>query len=323
MEEHSKDLTNTPFYQGLFSAIVPCKNEEESIPIFYKEFLAQMEKMGNPQFEIIFVEDGSTDNTLGVLRELCKNDTRVRFISFTRNFGKEAAMHAGMIEARGDYIAIMDCDMQDPPSLLPEMFTAIDKEGFDCAAARRSSRKGESPTKNFAAKCFYKILNKLSPLKFKDGARDFRLMKRKTLEAILAMPEFNRFTKGIYEWVGGKTKWIEYPNEERRAGETKWSMWGLMLYSIDALTSFSTVPLALAAILGLVFCAFSAIAIVVLSIRQLIFHNSAFGWTSMVCILFFLSGLQLFCLGVLGHYMSKIYMESKRRPHYVIGERSE
>ncbi len=325
MEEDNTDAAPEakPFYSGLFSAIVPCRDEEESIPVFYGEFISQMAKMGNPQFEIIFVEDGSKDRTLEALKELSESDNRVRFISFSRNFGKEAAMYAGMKEARGDYIAVMDCDLQDPPSLLPDMFKALDSEGYDCAAARRITRDGEPPVRSFAVKCFYRILNSLSPLKFAEGARDFRLMRRRTLETILSMPEYNRFTKGMYEWIGGKTKWIEYPNAERRAGRTKWSIWGLAIYSLDALTSFSTVPLALAAVLGIAFCALSAVAIVFLSIRQMIFHNSAYGWTSMVCILFFLSGLQLFCLGVLGHYMSKIYLESKRRPHYVVSERSK
>ncbi len=324
MEENRKTSSGIkPLYDGLFSVIVPCRDEEEAIPAFYGEFVSQMEKMGNPLFEIIFVEDGSRDRTLEVLRELSKSDGRVKFISFSRNFGKEAAMYAGMKEARGDYIAVMDCDLQDPPSLLPDMFRALDSEGYDCAAARRTTRDGESPARNFATKWFYRVLNGLSPLKFVEGARDFRLMRRKTLEAILSMSEYNRFTKGIYEWIGGRTKWIEYPNVERKIGKTKWSVWGLAIYSLDALTSFSTIPLALAAVLGMAFCALSAIAIMFLAVRQMVFHNSAYGWTSMVCFLFFLSGLQLFCLGVLGHYMSKIYMESKRRPHYIVGERSK
>jgi len=312
-----------PAYKGLFSAIVPCRDEEESIPIFYDEFLSQMRDMGNPDFEIIFVEDGSKDSTLDVIRNLSKSDARVRYISFSRNFGKESAMYAGLKSARGDYVAIMDADLQDPPELLTQMFDAVLEQGYDCAAARRITRDGEPQSRTAAAKAFYKILNSLSQLKFREGARDFRLMTRRVVNALLELREFNRFTKGMYEWVGFNTKWIEYKNVERRAGRTKWSFWGLMLYSLDALTSFSTVPLAIAAIVGLAFCALSTLAIIVLSIRQMLFHNSAYGWTSMVCIIFFLSGLQLFCLGILGHYMSKIYLETKGRPQYVVRESSE
>ena len=231
-------------------------------------------------------------------------------------------MYAGLKEAKGDFITVMDADMQDPPSLLPRMFDALLSGGVDSVAARRRTRDGEPPARTFCARAFYKVLNTLSPLKFTEGARDFRLMTRRVLDAVLELPEYNRFTKGIYEWVGFKTKWIEYDNVERSAGRTKWSFFGLAVYSIDALTSFSTIPLAIAAVVGIAFCALSSVAIVFLAIRQLIFHNSAFGWTSTVCILFFLSGLQLFCLGVLGQYMSKIYLETKHRPHYIVAEKN-
>lgn len=307
-------------YEGVFSAIVPCRDEREALPIFRAEFLRAMESLGG-DFEIIFVDDGSTDGTLDYLRELAESDSRVRYISLSRNFGKEAAMYAGLREARGDYVAIMDADLQDPPSLLPQMFEKMREGGFDSVAARRRTRTGESAARSVCARLFYKFLNALSPLKFTEGARDFRLMKRRVVDAVLEMPEYNRFVKGMYEWVGFKTAWIEYENVGRCAGRTKWSFLGLAMYSLDALTSFSTIPLVLAAGIGIFFCLFSSAAIIALSIRQLLYHNSAYGWTSMICVIFFLSGMQLFCLGVLGHYMSKLYLESKHRPIYIVREK--
>ncbi|MBE6414104.1 MAG: glycosyltransferase family 2 protein [Verrucomicrobiaceae bacterium] len=305
-------------FDGLFSAIVPCKNEEDMIPIFYENFIAEMAKFQNPNFEIIFIDDGSTDYTLNQLKQLATKDSRVKYISFSRNFGKEAAMYAGFKHAKGDFVAIMDADLQDPPSLLTEMFQKI--KDCDCVATRRSTRTNEPPVRSFFARLFYKVLNLLSPLKFKEGARDFRLMRRRVVDEILRMGEVNRFLKGMYEWVGFKTEWIEYENCPRVAGQTKWSLAGLGLYSVEAFTSFSTVPLAIVSVVGLAFCLLSLVAIIFVSIRQLMFHNSAFGWTSMVCILFFLSGLQLFCLGIIGQYMSKIYLETKRRQPYIIQE---
>lgn len=316
MQETLPNQSNVA-YDGLFSAIVPCYNERDAIPIFYAEFLRVIDLMGNPDFELIFVDDGSTDTTLEYLQELSALDTRVKCISFSRNFGKEAAMYAGLESAKGDYVAIMDADLQDPPSLLPEMFEAI-KSGYDSVATRRRNRDGECPIRSFGARLFYKVLNKISKLKFTEGARDFRLMKRRMVEAILAMPEYNKFLKGMYEWVGFNTKWIEYDNVERSTGSTKWSTWGLFIYSLDALTSFSKIPLVLVSALGVGFCMLSVVAIILLSIRQLIWHNSAFGWTSMVCIMFFLSGIQLFCLGILGNYISKIFTETKKRPYYIV-----
>lgn len=312
----------SPLFDGLLSVIVPCKNETEMIASFYAEFEKTIATMGSPNYEIIFVDDGSTDTTLAEIQKLAEKNPQVQYISFTRNFGKESAMYAGLKSAKGDYITIMDADLQDPPSLLPEMFNAILNEGFDSASARRRTRDGEPPVRTFFAKVFYDVLNKLSPLKFVEGARDYRLMTREMLNAVLELCEYNRFTKGIYEWVGYKTKWIEYDNIERPAGQTKWTLWQLAIYSIDALTSFSSVPLILVSFLGIIFCAFSALAIVFLSIRQLIFHNSAYGWTSMICIIFFLSGIQLFCIGILGQYISKIYLETKHRPHFIIKKKS-
>lgn len=318
-----QDAQNTkPTFDGLLSVVVPCRDEEQALPIFISEFSKVAAQMGNPRFELIFVDDGSSDATAEMLKKFAAGDSRIRYILFSRNFGKEAAMYAGLKEAKGDFITVMDADMQDPPSLLPRMFDALLSGGVDSVAARRRTRDGEPPARTFCARAFYKVLNTLSPLKFTEGARDFRLMTRRVLDAVLELPEYNRFTKGIYEWVGFKTKWIEYDNVERSAGRTKWSFFGLAVYSIDALTSFSTIPLAVAAVVGIAFCALSSVAIVFLAIRQLIFHNSAFGWTSTVCILFFLSGLQLFCLGVLGQYMSKIYLETKHRPHYIVAEKN-
>ena len=312
------DNTELVSFDGLFSAIVPCKNEEDMIAIFYENFIAEMAKFQNPNFEIIFVDDGSTDSTLNQLKQLATKDSRVKYISFSRNFGKEAAMYAGFKHAKGDFVAIMDADLQDPPSLLTQMFQKI--KDCDCVATRRSTRTNEPPIRSFFAKLFYKVLNLLSPLKFKEGARDFRLMRRRVVDEILHMGEVNRFLKGMYEWVGFKTEWIEYENCPRVAGQTKWSLAGLGLYSVEAFTSFSTVPLAIVSVVGLAFCLLSLVAIIFVCIRQLMFHNSAFGWTSMVCILFFLSGLQLFCLGIIGQYMSKIYLETKRRQPYIIQE---
>ena len=313
----------SPERKCLLSIIVPCKNEEQAVPIFYSEFLKVAEKMGKINFEIIFVEDGSTDNTLGIIRDMSAKDPRVRYISFSRNFGKEAAMSAGLKYSMGDYVAIMDADLQDPPQLLPQMFKKMEESGCDCVAARRRTRDGEPKIRSFLARSFYKILNSTSDLKFTEGARDYRLMKRRIVDATMELPEYNRFLKGIYEWVGFKTEWVEFDNVERCAGETKWTLFQLCVYSLNALTSFSTVPLAIAAIVGILFCIFSSAAIILLSVRQLIFHNSAYGWTSMVCIIFFLCGLQLFCLGMIGQYAAKIYMETKKRPQYIISEISE
>lgn len=322
MSDAASDSPRVPPYGGMFSAIVPCRDEREALPIFYAEFLRAMESAGAENFEIVFVEDGSKDGTLEYLRELAAKDFRVKYISLSRNFGKEAAMYAGLRAARGDIAAIMDADLQDPPSLLPQMFREMREGGYDSVATRRRTRRGESPARSFCARAFYRVLNSLSSLKFVEGARDFRLINRRVIDAVLEMPEYNRFIKGMYEWVGFKTKWIEFDNVERCAGKTKWSFAGLAMYSLDALTSFSTIPLVVAAAIGIFFCLLSSVAIVLLSIRQLIYHNSAYGWTSMICVIFFLSGMQLFCLGVIGHYMSKLYLESKRRPPYIIKEKN-
>ena len=305
---------------GLISIIVPCYNEETAIPYFYDAITAQSAKMDGLEFEYLFVNDGSRDRTLDVLKEYAQKDSRVKYVSFSRNFGKESAIYAGLQSAKGDYIAIMDADLQDPPSLLEEMYTAVTKEGCDCAAARRTTRKGEPPIRSFFARCFYRLINKISKTEIVDGARDFRLMTRQMADAILSMTEYNRFSKGIFGWVGFKTKWLEYENTERVAGETKWSFWKLFLYSLDGIMAFSTVPLAISSIIGFIFCIIAFVMILVIIAKTIIFGDPVAGYPSLVCIIFLVSGVQLFCLGILGQYLSKTYLETKNRPVYIIKE---
>ena len=276
--------------------------------------------MEEVDFEFLFIDDGSKDNTVGILRDLAKSDRRIRYVSFSRNFGKEAAMYAGLKNSKGDYVVIMDVDLQDPPSLLPEMLVAVQKEGYDCAATRRVTRKGEPPIRSFFARMFYKVMRRISKTDVVDGARDYRLMKRKMVNAILDVGEYNRFSKGIFGWVGFKTKWLEYENIERAHGETKWSFWKLLVYSIDGIVAFSTMPLFVSSVIGILFCVISFIAILVTIIRQLIWSGSAYGWSSMVCIILMLSGIQLFAIGILGQYLAKTYLEVKKRPIYIVNE---
>lgn len=307
----------------LLSIVVPCYNEQEALPYFYKEICRVAEEMKashGADFEFIFVDDGSRDNTLAIARELHKKDPRVRYISFSRNFGKEAGILAGLEAAKGDYVAMMDADLQDPPALLPQMLDALLEEDYDCAATRRTNRKGEPPIRSFFARMFYKIINRLSDADIVDGARDYRLMRRRMVDAILALPEYNRFSKGIFGWVGFKTKWLEYVNVERVAGETKWSFWKLFLYSLEGIVAFTTAPLALASLIGIIFCALAFVMIVFIIVRTLLFGDPTSGWPSMVCIIFLCSGVQLFCMGVLGQYLAKTYMEVKRRPVYIVRE---
>lgn len=306
----------------LSSFIVPCKNEEEVLPHFYSEFLKVIELMGSPNYELIFVEDGSSDNTMQILKKFAEENSQVRFISFTRNFGKEAAMLAGLKAASGEFVAILDADLQDPPNLLPEMYQGILDEDFDSVATRRADREGESKVRSFLANSYYAVINKFSSVKLVSGARDFRLMTRKMVDAILSLPENTRFTKGIYEWVGFKTKWLSFENHTRRAGKTKWSVFQLFLYGLDGLTAFSTVPLAIASIMGLALCALSSVAITLIVLRKLIYADSSiWGWPSMMCTIIFLGGLQLMFLGLIGQYLAKSYMETKRRPIYIIKEK--
>lgn len=308
----------------IISLVVPCYNEEESIPLFYEETQRVFaQSFPQPEYlpEYVFVDDGSSDNTLDVIRSLAQSDPRVHYVSFSRNFGKEAGIYAGLEAASGDYIAVMDVDLQDPPSLLPQMVTAIEEEGFDCVATRRKDRKGEPPVRSFFARLFYRLINKMSTTQIMDGARDFRLMKRMVAEAILSDKEYNRFSKGIFSWVGFRTKWLEYENIERRAGKTKWSFKKLFLYSIDGIMAYSTVPLALVSVIGILLCLLSFIALCFVVIRALIFGDPVSGWPSTISIIIFLGGIQLFCLGLIGLYISKIYLETKRRPLYIVREK--
>ena len=307
----------------LLSIVVPCYNEQEALPYFYKEICRvaeQMKSSHGADFEFIFVDDGSKDKTLSIARELHKQDERVRYISFSRNFGKEAGILAGLEASKGDYVAMMDADLQDPPALLPQMLDALLKEDYDCAATRRTNRKGEPPIRSFFARMFYKIINRLSDADIVDGARDYRLMRRRMVDAILALPEYNRFSKGIFGWVGFKTKWLEYVNVERVAGETKWSFWKLFLYSLEGIVAFTTAPLALASLIGIIFCVLAFVMILFIIVRTVLFGDPTSGWPSLVCIIFLCSGVQLFCMGVLGQYLAKTYMEVKHRPVYIVRE---
>ncbi len=307
----------------ILSIIVPCYNEEQALPFFYQEIDKVSKELKELNFELIFVNDGSKDKTLEVLKEYHQKDKRVKYISFSRNFGKEAAMYAGLEHAKGDYVTIMDADLQDPPSLLKEMYQLTEKEGYDCVGTRRVTRKGEPPIRSFCARMFYKLINRLSKVEMVDGARDYRFMNRKMVNAILELKEYNRYSKGLFSFVGFKTKWLEYENINRVAGETKWSFWKLFIYALDGITAFSTVPLVLSAILGLVFCLISFIMIIAIIIKTLVYGDPVSGWPSLVCIIFLCSGVQLFCMGIIGQYLSKTYLETKKRPIYIIGESSD
>lgn len=305
----------------IISLVVPCFNEEESIPKFYDEANRVLKEMNLLEVaEFVFVDDGSSDGTMNIIHELKNKDERIHFVSFSRNFGKEAALYAGLSKSVGQYTAVMDADLQDPPSLLPEMLSAIHNEGYDCAATRRATRKNEPLIRSFFARKFYKIMGKLSNVPVVDGARDFRLMSEKYKNAVLSLCERNRFTKGIFPWVGFNTKWFSYDNIERIAGKTKWSFWKLFLYSIDGIIGFSTKPLAFSAIAGIFGILLSFILIVFIIIRKLVFSDPVQGWASLVCIILFVSGVQLFTIGITGLYISKIYTEVKQRPIYIVKE---
>ena len=302
------------------SIIVSCYNEEQTIPLFYKEIKKVTKKMDNLEFELIFVNDGSKDRTVSIIKNLLKKDETIRFISFSRNFGKEAAMYAGLEYSTGDYVTLMDADLQDPPHLLPKMYRIIKEENYDCVGTRRVSRKGEPPIRSFLARCFYKIINKMSKIEMVDGARDYRLMSRKMVDAIVSLKEYNRYSKGLFSFVGFDTKWIEYENVERVAGETKWSIWKLFKYAVEGIVAFTTLPLAISTILGLVICLIAFLAIVVIIVKTLIFGDPVSGWPSTICIILFTSGIQLLCMGVMGQYLSKTYLETKKRPIYIVKE---
>ena len=303
----------------MISIIVPCYNEQEALPIFYREVTDVLQKM-NHEYELIFVNDGSKDKTLSILRELSGQDSHITYLSFSRNFGKEAAMYAGFCNAQGDYVAVMDADMQDPPALLPEMVEILEGGTYDSVATRRVSRKGEPPIRSWFARRFYQLINRISDADIVDGARDFRLMKKEMVDAIVAMSEYNRFSKGIFGWIGYKTYWMEFENVERVAGETKWNFWKLFKYAIDGIINFSQAPLSIASWFGLIMTAVAFLMTAFVFVRKMVFGDPVAGWASMVCIIIFIGGIQLFCLGIMGQYIAKIYMETKKRPHYILAE---
>lgn len=308
----------------LISVVVPCYNEAEALPFFFAELDRIIESMPEYDFEAIYVDDGSKDQTLEIVRNRAKEDKRTRFVSFSRNFGKEAGMLAGLRSAKGDYAVIMDADLQDPPSLLPQMMSLLIENKVDSVATRRGTRKGEPPVRSFFAKCFYGIVNKISKVKLVPGARDYRLMSRRMVDAVLSLCEYNRFSKGIFEWVGFKTEWITYENIERVAGKTKWSFWGLFKYSLECIVAFSTAPLAISSFCGFFMFLLSIIGALAIIIRKIIDSSSSVGgWASTICVILFVGGLQLLCIGVLGQYLSKTYMETKRRPDYIVAETEE
>ena len=305
------------------SIIIPCFNEEETIPFFYEE-INKISKEIKYNFEFIFVNDGSRDNTINVIKKYSKIDKRVKYIHFSRNFGKEAAMYAGLKHSTGDYIAIMDADLQDPPALLPEMLNLLEDKNldYDCIGTRRVTRIGEPPIRSFFARMFYKLINKISKIEMVDGARDYRLMSRQMVNSILELKEYNRYSKGLFQFVGYNTKWLEYENIERVAGVTKWSFWKLFIYALEGILAFSTVPLAISSIAGMIFCIIAFILIIAIIIKTIIFGDPTSGWPSLACIIFFVSGIQLFCIGIIGQYLSKTYLETKNRPIYFIKEKN-
>lgn len=305
------------------TVIVPCFNEEEALPIYYKEMCKVMNRMKEVELELLFVDDGSSDHTLSVLKDLHMLDARCSYLSFSRNFGKEAAIYAGLKHAVGDYVAVMDVDLQDPPELLPEMYRILEEEGYDSVATKRSTRTGEPKFRSFLSESFYKVINKISKTEIVNGARDYRLMRRNMVDAVLNMSEYNRFSKGIFEWVGFRTKWLEFENVERSAGETKWSLKKLFFYSLEGITGFSVAPLSLASVIGVLFCLLSFVMIGVIIIRTIIWGDPVSGWPSLVCIVFFVGGIQLLCTGIVGQYLSKTYLETKHRPIYILKDSSK
>lgn len=299
--------------------IVPCFNEQEALPFFYDEATAVMQQL-DYEYELLFINDGSKDETLRVLKEFASKDDHVRYLSFSRNFGKEAGMYAGFCNADGDYVAVMDADMQDPPDLLPEMLKILESGEYDSVATRRVSRDGEPPIRSWFARRFYSLINKISDADIVDGARDFRLMRREMVDAIVAMGETNRFSKGIFGWIGFRTYWLPYENRERVAGATKWNFWSLFKYAIDGIINFSEAPLSIASWFGMGMTALSFVFLLFIVIRRLCFGDPVAGWASTICVIIFIGGIQLFCMGIMGQYIAKNYSESKHRPHYIIAE---
>lgn len=302
------------------SIVVPCYNEEEAIPLFYQATEEAIKDMPL-EFEYVFVNDGSKDSTLEVMKSLNEKDERVHYVSFSRNFGKEAAMYAGLKESTGDYVVIMDVDLQDPPDLLPDMYKAVTEEGYDCVATRRVDRKGEPPIRSAFANAFYFIMRIIAKVDMVPGARDFRFMKRTMVDAIIDMGEYNRFSKGIFGWVGFNTKWVPFENRKRVAGKTKWSFFKLFQYSLEGIVAFSTAPLVWSSIIGLFFFAAAFVAVIFLFVRALIYGDDVAGWPSLACMITFFAGLQLFCTGIIGMYLSKAYLEIKGRPIYIVKEK--
>ncbi len=305
----------------LISLIIPCYNEEEALPLFYAEANSVLAGM-DCDYEYLFVDDGSKDNTLAILRQLAAEDSHVAYISFSRNFGKEAAMYAGFCHARGDYVAVMDADMQDPPSLLPRMLELLQSGAYDSVATRRVTRTGEAPLRSWCARKFYRLMSLIAETEIVEGARDFRLMRREMVDAITAMEEYNRFSKGIFGWIGFRTYWLAFENVERVAGESKWSFWQLLKYAIDGVINFSHVPLSLASWGGMLMTAMACVMLLFIIVRRLVFGDPVLGWASTICLIIFIGGVQLFCLGIMGQYLAKTYMETKRRPQYIIAEKS-
>lgn len=310
----------------LLSLIVPCFNEQEALPIFYKEtvkILHQLQDSLHCDYELLLVNDGSRDRTLSIMKELAAQDDHVVYLSFSRNFGKESAMYAGFCNAHGDYIAVMDADMQDPPSLLPKMLEILQTGKYDSVATRRVTRQGEPPVRSWFARRFYHLINRISDADIVDGARDFRLMTRDMKDAILSMSEYNRFSKGIFGWIGFRTYWLPYENVERVAGQTKWSFWKLFRYAIDGIINFSQAPLSVASWFGILMTLVSFVFLLIIIVRRLVWGDPVAGWASTICVIIFIGGLQLFCLGIIGQYLAKTYMETKNRPHYIISETND
>lgn len=303
----------------MISIIIPCYNEQESLPLFLREITRIFAQIDD-EYELIFVNDGSSDKTLAELRTFAQTDSHITYLSFSRNFGKEAAMYAGFCNARGDYVAVMDADLQDPPALLPKMLELLKSSEYDSVATRRATRSGEPPIRSWFARRFYELINKISDADIVDGARDFRLMRRSMVDAILSMGEYNRFSKGIFGWVGFRTYWLPYENVERIAGETKWNFWKLFKYAIDGIINFSQVPLSIASWAGIGLTFISVISLIFIVIRKIMVGDPVAGWASTICIMLFIGGVQLFCLGIIGQYIAKIYMEVKKRPHFIIAE---
>ena len=305
------------------SIVVPCYNEEEAIPYFYKELTSVFEKLESFDYELIMVDDGSNDKTLKVIKKYAEKDNKIKYYSFSRNFGKEAAMYAGFCNASGDFVAVMDADMQDPPSLLPKMIEILKSGEYDSVATRRVNRNGEPPIRSWFSKKFYKIINRISDADIVDGARDFRLMKKSMVKAIVAMQENNRFSKGIFGWIGFKTYWLPFENVERVAGETKWNFWKLFKYALDGIVNFSEVPLSIASGFGIIMTFLSFAFMIFIIIRRIFFGDPVAGWASTICVIIFIGGVQLFSIGIMGQYVAKNYTESKKRPHYIISETNQ